>query len=147
MTEIHHIPLAQIQIDALPRDRSALYPDALDELQASIATDGLRQPIEVWRLSTPHDGFAYGLISGLRRLTATRKLHHFRPADFATIAAFLRTPDTIAAALTAMVAENEIRAALSPWDRGRILVEVVSTHHFPTLDAAVTALHSHATRQ
>ena len=147
MPEIHHIPLHAIDAAALPRDRATLNPAALDELQTSIATEGLRQPIEVWRLTTPHDGFTHGLISGLRRLTATRNLAGYRPAAYPTIEAFLRTPTDITAALTAMITENEIRADPSPWDKGRILVQVVSEQHFDTIDAAVTALHPHATRQ
>ena len=150
--QIHQIPLAAILTDALPRDRATLEPAALAELQNSIATDGLRQPIEVWRLSTPapneNGGVSeYGLISGLRRLTATRNLAKYRPEAYPTIPAFLRTPKDIPAALAAMVAENEIRADPSPWDKGRILVQVVEEGHFPTLDAAVTALHPNAPRQ
>ena len=72
---IHHLALSAIDPNALPRDRSILDPDALAELQSSICITGLRQPIEVWRLSTPRDNpdgppFEFGLISGLRRLTA-----------------------------------------------------------------------------
>jgi ParB family chromosome partitioning protein len=51
---IHHLPLCAINRDALPCDRSTLDPDALADLQTSIATTGLCQPIEVWRLSAPH---------------------------------------------------------------------------------------------
>jgi ParB family chromosome partitioning protein len=142
-----HIPLAAIQMDALPRDRSTLAPNALAELQSSIAAEGLRQPIEVWRLSTPSDGYDYGLISGFCRLTATKNLAALRPGAYPTIPAFLRTPTDITAALSAMITENEVRSPISPWDKGRILVETVREGHFPTLDAAVTALHPSATRQ
>ncbi len=147
MPEIHHIPLAQIQMDALPRDRSTLSPAALSELQSSIAAEGLRQPIEVWRLSTPTEAHTYGLISGFCRLTATQNLAKFRPEAYRTIPAFLRTPTDLPAALAAMVSENEIRSPISPWDKGRILVETVREGHFETLDAATQALHPNATRQ
>ena len=152
MTDIHPIPLGLINPDARPRDRITREPAALAELQNSIATDGLRQPIEVWRLSTPSPNenggvYEYGLISGLRRLTATRNLAAYRPDAYPTIPAFLRTPKDITAALTAMVAENEIRADPSPWDKGRILVDCVEEGHYPTLDAAVAALHPNASRQ
>ena len=152
MPEIHQIPLTAIDMHALPRDRSTLNPAALSELQSSIATEGLRQPIEVWRLSTPQadeNGLVheYGLISGFCRLTATKNLARLRPDAWQTIQAFLRTPTDITAALTAMITENEGRAAIAPWDKGRILVETVREGHFPTLDAAVTALHPHAPRQ
>lgn len=142
-----HIPLAQIDMHALPRDRSTLPPAALAELQNSIATEGLRQPIEVWRLSTPSGPHEYGLISGFCRLTATKALAALRPNAYQTIPAFLRTPTDITAALSAMITENEVRAAISPWDKGRILVETVREAHFDTLDAATQALHPNATRQ
>ncbi len=145
---IHHIPLSQIAPFALPRDRLTLDPAALSELQSSIATEGLRQPIEVWRLSQPtEDGHLYGLISGLRRLTAHQNLSRLNPTRWPTIAAFLREPRDIPHALAAMVAENEVRAEITPWDKGRILVEVVREGHFPTLDAAAQALHPSASRQ
>jgi ParB family chromosome partitioning protein len=47
------IPLAEILPDALPRDRTQLDPEAMTELIASVASTGLRQPIEVWALSQP----------------------------------------------------------------------------------------------
>lgn len=148
MTQIHHIPLSQIAPFALPRDRLTLDPAALSELQSSIATEGLRQPIEVWRLSQPtEEGHLYGLISGLRRLTAHQNLNRLNPTRWPTIAAFLREPRDIPHALAQMVAENEVRADPSPWDKGRILVEVVREGHFPNLDAAVQALHPNASRQ
>ena len=53
MHPILALPLAEIDPHALLRDRTALDPAALATLQTSIATEGLRQPIEVWRLTTP----------------------------------------------------------------------------------------------
>lgn len=148
MDPILTLPLTAILMDALPRDRSALDPDALDELQSSIATEGQRQPIEVWKLGTPGpQGQEYGLISGLRRLTAHQNLNRLRPAAFGTIHAILRQPASIAAAMAAMVAENEIRADLSAWDKGRVLVQSVDEGLFDTIEAAATGLHPTATRQ
>lgn len=147
MDPILHIPLTAIAMDALPRDRSALDETALDELQASIARDGLRQPIEVWKLSTPQDGRDYGLISGLRRLTVHLALNRLRPTAFTTIPAFLRQPASVADAMAAMVAENEIRSDLSPWDRGRMLVHAVEEGIFDSIEAAALALHPALTRQ
>ncbi len=134
MTEITTLPLTAIDANALPRDRTTLDPAALEELHASIARDGLRQPIEVWRLSTPDIGpdgpITHGLISGLRRLTAMRELAALRRDNsLTTIEAFIRTPADYTEALAAMVAENEIRADPSPWDRGRILVEMRVPRH------------------
>ncbi len=132
---VHPIPLAAIAVDALPRDRTQIAPEALAELQSSIATSGLRQPIEVWRLSTPDGPHEYGLISGLRRLTAHMRLASLRGnGDFTTIPAFIRQPATITQALALMIEENEARADLSPWEKGRILFECVSQGHFDTID-------------
>ena len=146
MHQILQIPTDQIDAHALLRDRTALDATALTDLAASIARDGLRQPIEVWPLAEPTPHHRYGLIAGLRRLTAHRHLARSSPA-FATIACFLRTPADIPDAMAAMIAENEIRADLSPWERGLLLATSVATGLFPTLDQAVAALHPTATRQ
>jgi len=79
LSPIHHLPIARIDAFALLRDRTALDPAALTLLQHSIATEGLRIPIEVWALSTPRNGHTHGLISGLRRFTAVRGLGHPLP--------------------------------------------------------------------
>ena len=47
------LPIPEIAPHALLRDRTALDPAALHLLQHSIATEGLRTPIEVWQLATP----------------------------------------------------------------------------------------------
>ena len=146
MPDIHHIPLHQIDTDALLRDRTTLDPTALTDLAASIARDGLRQPIEVWHLTQPTSQHCYGLISGLRRLTAHQRLAPTNPT-FATIPAFIRTPASIPDAMAQMVAENEIRSDPSPWERGLLLATTVQQGLFPTLDQAVAALHPTATRQ
>ena len=147
MDPILHIELGAIALDALPRDRATLDAAALDELQASVARDGLRQPIEVWQLSTPQGGHSYGLISGLRRLTVHHNLNRLRPTAFTTIPAFLRSPASVADAMAAMVAENEIRCDLSPWDKGCLLVRSVDEGIFDSVEAAANALHPAITRQ
>ena len=141
------IPTAEILETALLRDRSHLDPTALEDLAASIARDGLRMPIEVWRLSTPEDGHRYGLISGLRRLTAHRLLHSRNPALHGTIAALIRTPASIPDAMAQMIAENEIRENLSPWERGATLTAALDHGLFDTIDAAIAALHPSASKQ
>ena len=146
MDPILPLPLTQIDADALPRDRTALEPEALEELATSIATTGLRQPIEVW--AYPDTPNRYGLISGLRRLSAHQLLAERRGnGDFTTIAAFIRTPASIPAAMAAMVAENEVRAEITPWEKGKTLIAALSAGIFDTLDAACTGLHPTATRQ
>jgi len=139
MDPLHHIPLAEIDRHALLRDRSVIDEAALHALQYSIATEGLRLPIEVWPLATPHPDpetgpFRYGLISGLRRLTACEGLGH------ATIPAFLRSPPSAASALAAMVTENEVREPVSPWEKAALVLNVIEEGHFDTPDAAIAAL-------
>ena len=134
MDPLHHLPLTEIAPHALLRDRTALEPSALHLLQHSIAAEGLRTPIEVWRLSTPNNGHTYGLISGLRRLTACRALGH------PTIPAFLRAPQTIAQALASMVTENEIREPVTPWEKATLILNAIAEGHFDTPDTAIAAL-------
>jgi ParB family chromosome partitioning protein len=137
------LPLSAIDEAALPRDRTSLCPEALAELRASILASGLRQPVEVFRLAEPDGPRQYGLVSGYRRLAAFRAL----AADglpFAEIPAFLRAPGTIETALAQMVEENDIRAAVSPFEQGMIAVTATRGGLFPTLDAAVATLYPRA---
>lgn len=132
------LKIAEIAPHALLRDRSTLDPAALQILQHSIATEGLRTPIEVWQLSTPraHENgtHRYGLISGLRRLTAARALGH------QTIPAVLRAPQTIAQALASMVTENEIREPVTPWEKATLILNAIEEGHFDTPDTSIAAL-------
>lgn len=136
---MHPIPIAEIDAFALLRDRTALEPQALAQLQRSIAAEGLRLPIEVWRLATPRiteNGapHTYGLISGLRRLTACTGLGH------TTIPAILRTPASLPDALAAMVSENENRTQVSPWEKAALILGAIEEGHFDTPDTAIAAL-------
>lgn len=143
--QIHLLSPADIDAHALPRDRAALDPQALAELETSICLTGLRQPIEVFALREPApDGPRYGLISGLRRLTAFTRLHR---GDDARIPAFIRRPADISDAMANMVAENEIRSQISPWEKGRLIVQAVDERLFDTLDAAVKGLFPAIDRQ
>jgi ParB family chromosome partitioning protein len=143
------IPLAAIDEGALTRDRAAHDPDALAELRASIATGGLRMPIEVFALAEPRGELAWGLISGFRRLAAVRALQATArdKAPWAAIPASVRAPASIAAALAAMVEENAIRAEVSPWEQGGVAVAARDGGVFDTLDAAVEALYPSFSRQ
>lgn len=132
MPNIHHIPLTDIDADALPRDRLDLDATALSDLTLSIAAHGLRMPIEVY----PSTGATpYGLISGYRRLMAHREL------GLPTIAAFLRRPADIPEALAAMIEENEIRADITPWERASLVLTAIDQGHFETVDAALSRLY------
>lgn len=145
MTDIHLIPMDQINDAALPRDRAVLDPDAQQALAHSIFTSTLRFPIEVFALPEPTETHKYGLISGLRRLDACRTLH----TDYgspATIAAFIRSPKTVPEAVAAMVEENEIRADVSPWDQARIALIAADEGIFGSTEDAVRVLFPHADR-
>ncbi len=147
------IPLARIDDAALPRDRTGLDAEPLAELERSIAASGLRQPIEVFPLPEPQGAARFGLLSGFRRFRAVAALHAAeteagRPAPrFAAIPAFIRPATALAGALAAMVEENEIRADLSPFERGLIAVRARNAGAWPTLDAAVDGLYPSATKQ
>ncbi len=141
------LPLSAIDATALPRDRSARDPEALDALQRSILTEGLRQPIEVFRLADPEPPIAYALISGLRRLTVFRTLAEIFPARFAEIPARICQPASIPAALAAMVSENEVRAAITPWEKASLILTCVADGHFETPDAAITGLFPYLSSQ
>jgi len=131
MHDIHHIPLDQIDATALPRDRLDLDATDLADLTLSIAAHGLRMPIEVFPSLGPAP---YGLISGYRRLKAHGEL------KLDTIAAFIRQPADIPAALAAMIEENEIRADITPWERARIVLTAIEQGYFDTIDDALPRL-------
>lgn len=146
--QIHLIPLDAIDADAIPRDRTAPDQAAFDELVFSISRGGLRMPVELFGLDTGDGAPAYGLISGYRRLGAFRHLREMRKgADFTAIPALLRNPDDLAAALAAMVEENEIRRELSAWERAAIAVTACDRGIFPGVEAAIDALYPVASRQ
>lgn len=134
--QITEIATSDIDADALPRDRSALEGDRLDELIASIAATGIRLPLEVARTD---QGLV--LVSGYRRLTAARRL------GLETVPAVILSPGSLARALALMVEENAVRADISPWDQGRIAVAARDDGHFDTLDAAIRDLYPSASRQ
>lgn len=138
------LPLSAIDATCLPRDRAALDPAALDLLQLSILSEGLRQPIEVFPLV---GDIPWGLISGLRRLTVFRTLAEGGMTRFAEIPAFIREPADIPAALAAMVTENEAREGISPWEKAALILTCTDRGYFDTPDAAVQGLFRHASRQ
>ena len=145
---VRDIPLDAFDTAALARDRSGLDGAALIELRRSIAVSGLRLPIEVFPLAEPRGPCAWGLVSGYRRLLAFREqLAATGDARFAAIPAFVREPAGTAAALAALVAENEVRAAVSAFGRGRIAVAARDRGVFGTVEEAVERLYPHATSQ
>jgi hypothetical protein len=137
------VALGDVVRDHLVRDRVALEREALDALKASLADHGQRVPAEI----TPLADGRYGLISGWRRLQALSELHaETGEARFGQLRALLRPPGEAAAAYTAMVEENELRAALSYYERARIVAEAAARGVFPDQSAALRGLFATASR-
>lgn len=134
------LPLDQINADFIRRDRMVEDEEAMAELLESLRVHGLRTPIEVTQEA---DG--YGLISGFRRLEAFRRLAGSDPR-FAEIPAFVRNAGAGQGAYVSMVEENELRANLSPYERGRIAVLAAGQGVFDSTEAAVDVLFAAASK-
>lgn len=140
---IQAIPLDHIARNHLVRDRLIVDPEEMAALKDSLRARGQQTPIEVVDLGVG----TYGLLSGWRRVTALGELYaETGDARFATAQALLRTPETAEAAYTAMVEENEIRVALSPYERARIVAQSVEQGVFPSHKQALQTLFSAASR-
>lgn len=132
-----------IHTDTMIRDRTVLDPEEMAELRASITANGLRLPIEVYA-----DGAGYALLSGYRRLLAVRAIEAAGPGDgrYTHIKAFIRPATDTATAFAAMVEENEVRASLSHFERGRIAVIAAQEGAFEDTEAAVNGLFASASK-
>ena len=138
---VQRVAISDILVDELARDRVEVDPEAMAELKASIALHGLRMPIDLFPLAG-EGGARFGLISGWRRLMAYRALAAEKGGStFDQIPAFIRDTGTGPKAYVAMVEENEVRANLSHYERGRIAVMAVSHGAFPNVGEAVNALY------
>lgn len=140
------LPLGAVDEEYLIRDRMAGDDDDMKSLAASIAARGQQTPIEVVALG---DG-RYGLISGWRRLRALRALADDgadpgAAARHATVLALVRRPQDQADAYVAMIEENEIRAALSYYERANVAAEAAAAGVFPNVKVAVSSLYSSVT--
>jgi len=146
------LPIGQIKDDAMVRDRMVMDSAEMEELKLSIAAHGLRLPVEVFDRreavnADDTDSKPYGVLSGYRRLTAFRDLYALtRDEKYSTIKALIRDPDALGGAFAAMVEENEIRAGLSHFERGRIAVIAAQQGVFTGTEQAVAALFSAASK-
>ncbi|MEM0949749.1 MAG: ParB N-terminal domain-containing protein [Pseudomonadota bacterium] len=141
------IPLAEIDADDMVRDRAQLDPDEMRELRDSILANGLRLPIEVYELVEPRGEMRYGVLSGYRRLKAMQEIWDGTElTKFSTIRAIIRQPASVPAAFAAMVEENEVRANLTPFERGRIAVIAAQSGVFANVEAAVDGLFASASK-
>lgn len=127
---VRKIALDRIDVRHLNRDRMVLDAEEMAALRASISARGQQTPIEVLQLPSQR----FGLISGLRRLEALRSLGETEAL------AFVRKPEGAAASYVAMVEENEIRAALSFYERANIAVQAVGAGVYPNARVAVKDL-------
>lgn len=131
---VKKLPLSQISVHHLSRDRMVFDEVEMEALTASIADRGQQTPIEVLRLG---DG-TFGLISGLRRFEA---LHALKRNE---VLALIKAPESAQDEYQAMVEENEIRAGLSFYERANIAVATVGQGVYPDVHAAVKGLFAHA---
>jgi ParB family chromosome partitioning protein len=136
---VQALPLEAIKADHLVRDRLALDASEMEALKTSLHARGQQTPIEVVDLGQG----AYGLISGLRRLTALKELQA-GGGEIAHIQALIKPIDTVSDSYVAMVEENEIRANLSFYERARLAAEASKLGVYPTAQRAVQALFASA---
>jgi ParB family transcriptional regulator, chromosome partitioning protein len=140
---VQALPLDQIEIDHLVRDRIETDEEELGHLIASIREHGQRSPIEVTELAPGR----YGLISGWRRIKAlTRLFAETGEARHSTVQALLRRPESASDAYIAMVEENEVRLGLSYYERARIAARAVDLGVFETEKQALQRLFAAASR-
>lgn len=135
------LPLAQIQMDHLVRDRITSDPEELEVLVSSLRMRGQQQPVEVVALGPEQ----YGLISGWRRCQALAQIaaEKNRPGQ---VLALLRQPKDASEAYLAMVEENEIRLGLSYYERARIVLRAVEQGVYDSDKTALQALFRNASR-
>lgn len=145
---IGEVAMAEIAADSMIRDRTLLDEAELQELTNSIAAHGMRLPIEIYELpQRDGQGHRYGLLSGYRRYLATQRLSEMTGGrDFTHIKALVRDPEAMGGSITAMVEENEVRASLSPYERGRIAVIAAQNGAFVNVEAAVNTLFGTASK-
>jgi ParB family chromosome partitioning protein len=108
---VDRIPLDQISTSKLVRDRATSRDPELEELQASIRSIGLSNPI---RVEEEADG-SYQLIQGFRRLSAYRALYAETGAEeFAAIpAGLIAKGQDLQGLYRRMVDENLVRRDIS----------------------------------
>ena len=139
---IADLPLSAIVPEHLMRDRMVVEAAELEELKDSIRAHGQRLPIEVIALE---DG-RYGLISGWRRHRVLQELAAEAGNPAPTIKALILPADETGALYTAMVEENEMRAQVSTYERGRIAAMAAELGAFPETETAINAIFASASK-
>ena len=136
------LPLEQIDVDHLVRDRLVVEEIEMRTLMASLRSRGQQTPIEVVDLGEGR----YGLISGWRRCKALSLLAEENRDEAPTVLALLRKPEEASEAYLAMVEENEIRVDLSYFERARIVAKAVEEGVFAMERTALQELFRSASR-
>ncbi len=140
------IPLQNILVTKLVRDRSYQRNPDIDDLKLSIAASGLSNPIRVEPV-----GVQFELVQGWRRLQAYRALYaETRDPRFATIAASPMDDHAPTEALyRRMVDENMVRKDISWAEMGRLANSYLADPAIECddLDQAVGHLFASATPQ
>lgn len=136
------LSVGDIQMDFINRDRLVQDDEAMAELKASILANGQRTPIEVVSI-----GVGYGLVSGWRRVVALKALFaETGVAKFSKVKAFVRPAQDSSQAYLSMVEENEIRADLTHYERGRIAVIASGQGAYKDVEEAVNHLFQSASK-
>lgn len=139
------IPLDQIHMGKLTRDRVAGRDADLDELKESIKAIGLSNPIRVEKLD-----HGYELIQGYRRLTAFRELlADTGDARFATIPAGINASgENLQQLYRRMVDENLVRRGVSFGEMANLAIAYRSEDpNVESYDQAVEVLYASSGRQ
>lgn len=137
------VALAKIDAAYLVRDRILLDEEDLAVLETSMASRGQQMPLDVVDLG----GDRYGLISGLRRLTALQRLwERTGEARFSEALCLVRQPADSPEAYLAMVEENEIRSGLSFYERAAIVSRSAGQGAFADTRAALRGLFGAASK-
>ncbi|MCK0151962.1 ParB N-terminal domain-containing protein [Marivita sp. S6314] len=136
------LPLDQIEMDHLVRDRVVVDEEEMRTLMTSLRNRGQQTPIEVMPLGDNR----YGLISGWRRCKALALIAGQDHIQSPTVLALLRKPEEASDAYLAMVEENEIRVDLSYFERARIVSKSVEEGVFGMERTALQELFRSASR-
>ena len=141
------IPLAEIDAEALSRDRTRHDEADLAELRLSIARHGLRMPIEVFELPAPTAPTATA--SSPASAASPPSAPSPRPPATPALRRHPRLrprPGHRRRRLRAMVEENAIRAGISPWEQAMVAVKAARAGAWAGIDAAIAALYGNLGR-
>lgn len=144
---LERVPLEEIDPHAFSRDRRLIDRDTEEwqALRSSLVARGQQTPIEITGRSTLTG--KYGLVSGFRRWSCLCDLlAETSETRFATVLAQVAPVRDSVDSMLAMIEENEIRADISFYERGRICCLAAEQGVCPSVDAAIEALFPNSSR-